>query len=50
MCRQLGFRVELLGPDRPYWHEVRAPVRFEVGREAAGLVERWQDGEELSGR
>jgi len=50
MCRQLGFRVEVLGPDRPYWHEVRAPVRFEVGREAAGLVERWRDDEELSGR
>jgi len=50
MCRQLGFRVELLGPDRPYWHEVRAPVRFEVGRDAAGLVERWRDGEQLSGR
>ena len=41
MCRQLGFRLELLGPDRRYWHEVRAPVRFEVGRDAAGLVERW---------
>jgi len=50
VCRQLGFRVELLGPDRPYWHEVRAPVRFEVGRDAAGLVERWRDGEQLSGR
>jgi Acetyltransferase (GNAT) domain len=50
MCRQLGFRVELLGPARPYWHEVRAPVRFEVGRDAAGLVERWRDDEELSGR
>jgi hypothetical protein len=43
MCRQLGFRLELLGPDRTYWHEVRAPVRFVVGREAPGLVERWSD-------
>lgn len=50
MCRQLGFRLELLGPDRVYWHEVRAPVRFEVGRAAAGLVERWRDGGELSPR
>jgi hypothetical protein len=50
MCRQLGFRLELLGPDRLYWYEVRAPVRFEVGRAAAGLVERWRDGGQLSGR
>ena len=50
MCRQLGFRLELLGPDRRYWHEVRAPVRFEVGRDAAGLVERWRDDGEVSSR
>jgi len=49
MCRQLGFRLELLGPDRTYWHEVRAPVRFVVGREAPGLVERWGD-ERLTSR
>ena len=33
--------AEVLGPDRTYWHEARAPVRFEVGRDAPGLVERW---------
>jgi GNAT superfamily N-acetyltransferase len=49
MCRQLGFRLELLGPDRTYWHDVRAPVRFVLGREAPGLVERWS-GERLTPR
>src|SRR5262245_30558343 len=50
MCRQLGFRVELLGPDRIHWHEVRAPVRFVVGREAEGLLDRWRDGPEVRER
>jgi N-acyl-L-homoserine lactone synthetase len=60
LCRQLGFRLEQLAPDRTYWHEARAPVRFVLGRDAAGLVERWwdgaglvereRDGGELSGR
>jgi hypothetical protein len=44
LCRQLGFRLEVLGPERTYWHEARAPVRFVLGRDAPGLVERWQDG------
>jgi len=37
LIRLLGFPVEVLGPDRPYWHELRAPVRFEAGRAAALL-------------
>jgi len=27
---QLGVRVELLGPERTYWNESRAPVRFSL--------------------
>lgn len=37
LIRLLGFPVEVLGPDRPYWHELRAPVRFEAARAAALL-------------
>jgi hypothetical protein len=43
LVRQLGMRLELLGPEREYWREQRAPVRFILGREAPGLVERWSD-------
>jgi hypothetical protein len=50
LCRQLGFRLEQLAPDRTYWHEARAPVRFVLGRDAAGLVERWREDGELKGR
>ncbi|HEY8092326.1 MAG TPA: hypothetical protein VID93_01035 [Acidimicrobiales bacterium] len=43
LARQLGFRLEVLGPSRTYWHEPRQPVRFVLGRDAPGLVERWDD-------
>jgi hypothetical protein len=41
LTRQLGFALDVLGPDRIYWHERRAPVRFEVARHAASVLERW---------
>lgn len=41
LARQLGLHLEELGPERRYWKELRAPVRFEVGRATIGLVERW---------
>jgi hypothetical protein len=33
----LGLRLELLGPERTYWNESRAPVRFSL-MSAAGLL------------
>jgi hypothetical protein len=41
LVRHLGVRLELLGEDRVYWGEKRAPVRFEVDANAASLTERW---------
>jgi hypothetical protein len=41
MCRQLGITLELLGEDRSYWGELRAPVRFEVGASSSSIRERW---------
>jgi hypothetical protein len=43
LCRQLGFRLEVLGPERVYWHEARAPVRFDVGRDSTSLLSRWAE-------
>jgi hypothetical protein len=41
LLRQLGVRVEVLAAERPYWGELRAPVRFTVAGSAASLEERW---------
>jgi hypothetical protein len=41
LLRQLGVEVEVLGPERPHWGELRAPVRFSVARGAGPLEERW---------
>jgi hypothetical protein len=42
VLRLLGLPVELLGPDRPYWGEPRAPVRFAVMVDPASLSARWR--------
>jgi hypothetical protein len=41
ICRQLGVTLETLGPDRLYWGEARAPVRFDLGKSASHLQDRW---------
>jgi GNAT superfamily N-acetyltransferase len=41
LLRQLGVEVEVLAPERPYWGELRAPVRFSVAESAAPLERRW---------
>ena len=38
LVRLLGLQLEVLGDDRPYWGEPRAPVRFAVTVNAA----RWR--------
>jgi hypothetical protein len=30
LVRLLGLRLEVLGPQQPYWNELRAPVRFSL--------------------
>jgi hypothetical protein len=44
LVRHLGVRLEVLGADRVYWGEMRAPVRFEVDANADSLTERWSLG------
>ncbi len=39
----LGLNLEVLGPDRLYWNEPRAPVRFALTRNEAPLADRWAD-------
>ena len=41
LLRQLGVEVEVLAPERAYWGELRAPVRFSVAGGAGPLEERW---------
>jgi hypothetical protein len=41
LLRLLGVRVEVLGADRPFWGEMRAPVRFTVSENAVPLADRW---------
>lgn len=41
LVRHLGVDLEVLGPDRMYWGEERAPVRFDVVASAGRLTERW---------
>jgi hypothetical protein len=43
VLRLLGLPVELLGNDRLYWGELRAPVRFSVTIDPALLKTRWRD-------
>ena len=49
LAGHLGLQLELLGPERVYWNEPRAPVRFSLlrrvpvaGRAAAGSAARGQ--------
>jgi hypothetical protein len=42
LVHQLGVRLDLLGPDRPYWGELRGPVRFDVDAGADRLTKRWE--------
>ena len=41
LLRHLGVSVDVLGPDRWYRGEERAPVRFEVAVHGRGVLERW---------
>ena len=45
VLRLLGLPVELLGDDRPYWGEPRAPVRFSVTIDPSLLTTRWRDAD-----
>jgi hypothetical protein len=40
---QLGVRIDVIGEDRPYWGEDRAPVRFELTANAGSLNRRWSN-------
>jgi hypothetical protein len=42
LVRLLGLQIEMLGEDRPYWGEARAPVRFSVMINATPLATRWR--------
>lgn len=46
LLRQLGLRLEVLGPDRTYWSEERAPVRFALAVNALSLERRWSTEED----
>jgi N-acyl-L-homoserine lactone synthetase len=41
LVQLLGLELEELGPDRDYWGEPRAPVRFELTADAATITRRW---------
>jgi N-acyl-L-homoserine lactone synthetase len=41
LIRHLGVRPDVLGPDRLYRGEQRAPVRFEVAVHGPGVLHRW---------
>ena len=42
LVRLLGLQIEMLGDDRPYWGEPRAPVRFSVTINSTPLTKRWR--------
>jgi len=42
LVRMLGLQIEMLGEDRPYWGEPRAPVRFSVMINSTPLTTRWR--------
>jgi hypothetical protein len=48
LLHQLGLELEVLGPDRVYWGEPRAPVRFALTVNARSLGERWPRTQTLS--
>jgi hypothetical protein len=48
LLRQLGLELEVLGPDRTYWSEPRAPVRFALAVNALSLGRRWSTGRDAS--
>jgi N-acyl-L-homoserine lactone synthetase len=41
LLQLLGLELEQLGPDREYWGEPRAPVRFELLANTAPISRRW---------
>jgi hypothetical protein len=41
LVHQLGVQIDVLGPDRPYWSELRCPVRFDVEAGADRITQRW---------
>jgi hypothetical protein len=41
MARFVGLKLDVLGPERLYHHEMRAPVRFEPATSEQSLLERW---------
>jgi hypothetical protein len=43
LVRLLGLNLEILGPDREYWGEQRAPVRFTLTANQDTLRDRWDD-------
>jgi N-acyl-L-homoserine lactone synthetase len=42
LVRMLGLQIEMLGDDRVYWGEPRAPVRFNVMINSTALAARWR--------
>lgn len=43
LTRFIGLRLEVLGPEREYWSELRAPVRFRLDLNIPTLQARWGD-------
>ena len=41
LLRHLGLVVDVLGAERDYWGEPRAPVRFELDRNTESVSRRW---------
>jgi hypothetical protein len=48
LLAQLGLELEVLGADRDYWGEPRAPVRFALTVNARSLGERWPSGRSVT--
>jgi N-acyl-L-homoserine lactone synthetase len=42
ICRSIGYQITLLGPARPYWGEMRYPIRFDVPESVPTLLARWR--------
>ena len=42
VMRLLGLHLEELGPERDYWGELRAPVRFELMSNTTSISPRWE--------
>jgi hypothetical protein len=49
LCRQLGLTLELLGDDREFFHELRAPVRFDLAENVNTMTARWDAAEDEAG-